>query len=415
MRFSPNSGILIIPFLIQLLLLLFGNVGVDAFTTTTTITKRLSCSSQFLGNRIRFIPPQKRKLTTRTKQRRSSTSSSLQMFLGTDGGILGVGTPEVFTILLVGYFVLGPNDLYKLTKEVGKFVQNFRTLGSEASKTLETNLESQLELEEIRKAQRNLNDAFSFRRTINVDDDDEVFPSPYEEKIDTPLRNTSKKRKIRIRKRKKKVVVEEPKLEEEEEEEEEDDEEEDDEEEDDEEDEEEEIVNNIPDLDMASSFNSNTTTNGKSDSDALRAERMQRLKSGQPATESWFDNDTNNNSPFATPAAAAESNSRFAQQLSGEWNQSILQNEDKLGPLANVMEKIALLEEQKQSADLRLQEEFRLRKELEEKFYIEKREVLEQAATQVQTDAYTSTTTTTNNTATATTTESVSMEQQPKK
>mmetsp|Transcript_14840 Transcript_14840/g.17037 ORF Transcript_14840/g.17037 Transcript_14840/m.17037 type:complete len:237 (+) Transcript_14840:183-893(+) len=221
MRFSPNSGILIIPFLIQLLLLLFGNVGVDAFTTTTTITKRLSCSSQFLGNRIRFIPPQKRKLTTRTKQRRSSTSSSLQMFLGTDGGILGVGTPEVFTILLVGYFVLGPNDLYKLTKEVGKFVQNFRTLGSEASKTLETNLESQLELEEIRKAQRNLNDAFSFRRTINVDDDDEVFPSPYEEKIDTPLRNTSKKRKIRIRKRKKKVVVEEPKLEEEEEEEEE--------------------------------------------------------------------------------------------------------------------------------------------------------------------------------------------------
>ena len=50
------------------------------------------------------------------------------------------------TILLVGYFVLGPSDLYKLVKEIGKFIQNVRTLGTEATKTFENTMESQLEL-----------------------------------------------------------------------------------------------------------------------------------------------------------------------------------------------------------------------------------------------------------------------------
>merc|ERR1719437_105581 len=36
-------------------------------------------------------------------------------------------------------------------------------------------MESQLQLEEIRKAQRELNDAFSFRRSINVEADSDPF------------------------------------------------------------------------------------------------------------------------------------------------------------------------------------------------------------------------------------------------
>jgi Sec-independent protein translocase protein TatA len=75
----------------------------------------------------------------------------------------------------VGYFVLGPSDLYALVKEVGKFVQNVRSLGTEATKTFENTMDSQLELKEIRKAQQELTDAFSFRRSINVDQDAEVF------------------------------------------------------------------------------------------------------------------------------------------------------------------------------------------------------------------------------------------------
>ena len=70
---------------------------------------------------------------------------------------------------------MGPSDLYKLVKEVGKFIQNVRTLGNDATKAFESNMESQLELQELRNAQRELNDAFSFRRSINVDAESEAF------------------------------------------------------------------------------------------------------------------------------------------------------------------------------------------------------------------------------------------------
>ena len=56
----------------------------------------------------------------------------------------------------MGYFVLGPTELYKLTKEIGKALQNFRSLSTEASKQFETSMEDQLDLQELRKAQREL-------------------------------------------------------------------------------------------------------------------------------------------------------------------------------------------------------------------------------------------------------------------
>jgi Sec-independent protein translocase protein TatA len=37
-----------------------------------------------------------------------------------NSAFLNIGTPEVALILLVGYFVLGPQDLYKLAKETGE-------------------------------------------------------------------------------------------------------------------------------------------------------------------------------------------------------------------------------------------------------------------------------------------------------
>lgn len=52
------------------------------------------------------------------------------------------------------------------------------------------------------------------------------------------------------------------------------------------------------------------------------------------------------------------------------------------------MERLAILEEEKNAATMRIEEEFRLRGELEEKFYKEKRAVLEDAAAMVQADAY---------------------------
>jgi Sec-independent protein translocase protein TatA len=72
--------------------------------------------------------------------------------------------------------VLGPSDLYRLVKEIGKFIQNVRTLGTEAAKSFEGTMEDQLELTELRKAQSELNAAFGFRRSINTDE----YASPFD-------------------------------------------------------------------------------------------------------------------------------------------------------------------------------------------------------------------------------------------
>ena len=87
-------------------------------------------------------------------------------------------------------------------------------------------------------------------------------------------------------------------------------------------------------------------------------------------------------------ATNAQEQQRFAAQLSGDWNQQVLDNEDKLSPLAKVMERISILEEERNAANARLEEEFRQRAEIEEKFYREKRAALEEAAAEVSLSAY---------------------------
>ena len=270
--------------------------------------------------------------------------------------------------------------MYKLTKEIGKFIQNFRTLGAEATKTLETSMESQLQLDDIRKAQRELNDAFSFRRTINVDDDGDAFstiPSetrPGAEPIVSSTTASGGKKKLKKIRRRKVIVNEE--------------------------------MNNdididineinienqippnrvdmeqalmsgelgmdVPDLDLSEMWSPEEVLD--KDAALLRQNRMERVKGGGYNME--------------LPSPAQQD--RFSQQLSGDWNARILANEDKLQPLALVMERLAILEEEKEAADARLEEEFRLRAELEEKYYKNKRQILEDAAATVQADAYVS-------------------------
>ena len=60
-------------------------------------------------------------------------------------------------------------------KEIGKFIQNARTLGAEAAKSFEGTMEDQLELKELRRAQSELNEAFGFRRSINTSEFGEAF------------------------------------------------------------------------------------------------------------------------------------------------------------------------------------------------------------------------------------------------
>jgi Sec-independent protein translocase protein TatA len=283
----------------------------------------------------------------------------------------------------VGYFVLGPSDLYKLVKEIGKFLQNIRTLGSDLSTTFENNMESSLQLEELRKAQRELNDAFSFRRSINVDADSEAFSvqagSAQKAEAMAAMASTAvavdpnaPPKKIRRRIRKKAVTETETPA----------------------------SLNYIPDLEMPEMDLTKSTINdeGLSDEEAaiIEAEFNQYVKNPFEAVDNWNAVETapttNSNTTIASmetdPVREQAARNRFQQQLSGGWNDQILSAGDKLEPIALVMNKIALLEQEKAAALKRLEEEFAKRTELEEKYYKEQRKLLEEAVSEVQSAAF---------------------------
>merc|ERR1740139_346293 len=269
----------------------------------------------------------------------------------------GVGAPEVVIISLVGYFVLGPEELYKIGKEIGKLVTSFKTLSADATKNFEDSMENQLEISELRKAQRDLNDAFNFRRSINTEDETifednkELFNGEAREPRRDPILDEDGNPKKKIRRRiKKKVAIQEDELpaaiEEEQlpaaiEE------------------------GQIPDLTMPQLSNHDQDL-AKEDVDTdgqekLRQERIDRLQ--ESSSVSWFEDSERlpqEQVPGSTPAASSEE-SRFQAQLSGQWNDQVIANEDKLSPPSKIMEHLAILEKGGNTADLRLEEEFRLR------------------------------------------------------
>jgi Sec-independent protein translocase protein TatA len=315
----------------------------------------------------------------------------------------------------VGYFVLGPSDLYKLVKQIGAFIQNIRTLGSDLSTTFENNMESTLQLEEIRKAQRELNDAFSFRRTINVDADSDAFSvqagsaqKAEAERLAAATAATTatmatgsnvtstaqRPKKIRRRIRKK-----------------------------------EEVESVVPDLPSMAEFNMQSTDtllnsnvpdlemprNEKeslSDEEAAIIEEefnqyvLNPMTSSFDDWDSWDGKDTitdevalqTTNSSAGTrnvtvaatvdPITKRVEQNRFQQQLSGNWNDQILNAGDALEPMALVMNKIALLEQEKNAALKRLDEEYAQRTAIEENYYKEQRQLLEETARKVQSTAF---------------------------
>jgi len=269
-------------------------------------------------------------------ERERKGKSSLQMFMGSEGGILGVGAPEVAVTILVGYFLLGPSELYKLTKEIGKLFTSLRTLSSEATKSFESNMESQLELQELRKAQRELTDAFSFRRSINVDQEADPFQT--RPNAPTGQQEDDFKPKKKVKKRRKKLLKR--------------------------------PSQNIDDDLTKPPPAINTPTN--------TMPPLDEMAPLQPLNDDWFS------SPAVAPAASEEQ-ARFAAQLSQDWNERILQNQDKLSPLSLIMQRLSILEQEKNAAQARLEEEFRLRADLEEKFYRDKRNLLQDAAIQLET------------------------------
>ena len=312
---------------------------------------------------------------------------------------------------------MGPSDLYKVVKEIGKFVRNLQTFSAEATSQFETNMESNLQLEEIRKAQAELNDAFSFRRSINVDADTEAFevnaqsprgPTPQDvastagavaavANEDAPASAAAAaapaKKKIRRRRVKKKkadpgattMVASDPTT---------------------------SLANDVPDLSVDDSLSESEKRMMASIEQAqeeLRAEEEEQaqvdeaehltksdeaegLLENAKRREAYLERLQSKEEGFTEnklEASEQEANAaRFQAQMSGNWNDQILAKEADLTPVAEIMERLAILEEEKMAADQRLQEEFRLREENEEKFYREKRKLLEEAAAKIQAKAY---------------------------
>lgn len=346
-----------------------------------------------MGRTMTFVPPKShhaRRSNTNGKVRSYRKGTEMNMFLGTDGGFLGVGAPEIALIVLVGYFVLGPSELYKLTKDIGKFFQNIRTLSSEATKSFESTMENQLDLNELRKAQVELNQAFNFRRSINIDDTSEAFSEPPVGMKESAIAGVAssaatatmseggKMKKRRRVKKKKAVSSDENDM---------------------------NYYNTIPDLDMSTEFEEDfrnqmgiTRKEAAVDYDddislddtmfnndlaaQVRKDRIERLKaSGVSSTSSSSSPEEDNNA-----------SQRFASQLNAEeWNKRIMENEDKLSPLAQVMQRLAILEEERLAANQRLDEEFQKRADIEDMYYQEKRKVLEEAAAQISMSVNTST------------------------
>jgi len=120
------------------------------FTTTNTLLRALRVQQNSLTAFSPSKPLHTRSLQLPPNSSLISRGSSTQLsVLGTDGGLFGIGAPEIVVVVLIGYFVLGPSELYKLTKEIGRFVNNFRSVGQQTIANLEEGMESQLQLEEV--------------------------------------------------------------------------------------------------------------------------------------------------------------------------------------------------------------------------------------------------------------------------
>ncbi|KAL3810213.1 hypothetical protein ACHAXA_006353 [Cyclostephanos tholiformis] len=280
-------------------------------------------------------------------------------------------------------------------------------------------MEDQLELTELRRAQRELNAAFGFRRSINTDEYGAAFDrggrtatatavaggaggpleagrdEEEEEDEGTTATSTRKRRLVRRRKKKTPAVEGEDAAGG-------------------------EMGMERVDDDAAFSSSSRFASTYPDldevdvppDADfLLRAERTKRLTSSTTAAATegvrrggedddvvdWFkasegdvasailDGDGSANSNVVDYAAM----NRFRSQLSvEEWNSKVMSKEDELSPLSMVMKRLAILEEEKNAADRLIEEEYRRRMDNEDKYYLEKRKALEDAIMEIQESVY---------------------------
>ena len=112
-------------------------------------------------------PPQFRRIAAPPPRRPARPARGPAPLMFYQGGVLGVGTPEVLVIAAVGYFLLGPEELYRLSKEIGKVVGQAREYVTKSAAEWQATLDGETfefkEVKEIQDAAQELQDAFNFR------------------------------------------------------------------------------------------------------------------------------------------------------------------------------------------------------------------------------------------------------------
>mmetsp|Transcript_3685 Transcript_3685/g.12373 ORF Transcript_3685/g.12373 Transcript_3685/m.12373 type:complete len:312 (-) Transcript_3685:196-1131(-) len=89
-----------------------------------------------------------RTLHLRTPARTASRAPPVRMFGPPGGGFLNMGTPELVVIGAVAWVLLGPKELFRLSREAGAFLGEWQQLGRQAQQTFQDALESELAEEE---------------------------------------------------------------------------------------------------------------------------------------------------------------------------------------------------------------------------------------------------------------------------
>ena len=231
-------------------------------------------------------------------------------------------------------------------------------------------------MDEIRQARDELNDAFSFRRSINWEEEEEAELAAKENaegeegaaakvaKVEAEtdrLKGEGKKKKIRRRVKKRPKPEPEEELQQQDE----------------------AMVGMAGGGEMnfgegmMEGFAGEVNNEGYIDPDPSRGfEGDQGEEERDVFSESYPDL-----GPVGEEEGEMMANDRFKQQLDVDsWNSNIMDNEESMEPLAVIMKKIALLEEEREGRIKMLEEEFRMKNDLEEKFYREKKVILEEGA-----------------------------------
>ena len=99
----------------------------------------------------RFHHPPSRRSTAAVRPRRTG---AVAMFGGggPGGGFLNLGAPEVIVIGAIAWVLLGPKELFRLSREAGAFLGQWQQLGQQAKNQFQEALESELAEETLAKA-----------------------------------------------------------------------------------------------------------------------------------------------------------------------------------------------------------------------------------------------------------------------